>query len=83
MAPLPDSELRRQRSRIGMVFQSFNLWPHRTAVENIMEGPIVVLGQPRSTARDRATVLMQRVGLATSPIFILLVFPEDSSSVSL
>jgi polar amino acid transport system ATP-binding protein len=63
MIPLPDAQLRRQRSRIGMVFQSFNLWPHRTAVENIMEGPVVVLGQTKTVARDKAMLLMQRVGL--------------------
>lgn len=60
---LPDAQLRRQRSRIGMVFQSFNLWPHRTAAENIMEGPVVVLGQTKKVARDKAMLLMQRVGL--------------------
>lgn len=63
LIPLPDAQLRRQRSRIGMVFQSFNLWPHRTAAENIMEGPVVVLGQSKKIARDKAMLLLQRVGL--------------------
>ena len=36
LVPLPDARLRRQRSRIGMVFQQFNLWPHRTAIQNVM-----------------------------------------------
>ena len=63
-ASLGDAALRRQRRRIGMVFQSFNLWPHRTAIENIMEGPVIVLGQSRAAARDKAMLLLQRVGLA-------------------
>ena len=44
-APLPDFKLRQQRSRIGMVFQQFNLWPHRTAIQNVMEGPVIVRGR--------------------------------------
>lgn len=64
LAPLSDAQLRRQRSRIGMVFQSFNLWPHRTAIENVMEGPVVVLGQTKKAARDKAMLLLQRVGLS-------------------
>ena len=60
---LPDSKLRRQRSRIGMVFQSFNLWPHRTAIGNVMEGPMIVSGITKSEARRLATEILTRVGL--------------------
>jgi polar amino acid transport system ATP-binding protein len=61
---LPEAKLRQQRSRIGMVFQAFNLWPHRTAIENVMEGPLVVRRMPRTEARDRAAVLLDQVGLS-------------------
>lgn len=67
LKPLSDAQLRRQRRRIGMVFQSFNLWPHRTAVENIMEGPVVVLKQTKKAAKEKALQLMQRVGLGDKP----------------
>ncbi|OHV78891.1 amino acid ABC transporter ATP-binding protein [Ensifer sp. LCM 4579] len=51
------------RRRMGMVFQSFNLWPHRSALENVMEGPIHVLGRSRAEAEARAVELLARVGL--------------------
>jgi polar amino acid transport system ATP-binding protein len=50
--------------RVGMVFQSFNLFPHRTALENVMEGPIYVLGMARGQAEERARRLLDRVGLS-------------------
>lgn len=53
-----------QRRATGMVFQHFNLFSHRTAVENIMEGPISGLREPRSSARQRAYELLDTVGLA-------------------
>jgi polar amino acid transport system ATP-binding protein len=49
--------------RVGMVFQSFNLFPHRTALENVMEGPTYVLGMERALAEERARRLLARVGL--------------------
>ncbi|WP_312841690.1 amino acid ABC transporter ATP-binding protein [Sinorhizobium psoraleae] len=52
------------RRRMGMVFQSFNLWPHRSALENVMEGPIHVLGRSKREAEDRAADLLARVGLS-------------------
>ena len=61
--PLPEAEWRRQRRRIGMVFQLLNLWPHRTAAENVMEGPMIVLGLPKRKARERAERLLAQVGL--------------------
>lgn len=56
-------QLRRQRQAIGMVFQQFHLFPHRTAIENVMEGPRVVLGVDKADARARATELLSTVGL--------------------
>ncbi|AXK52404.1 MULTISPECIES: amino acid ABC transporter ATP-binding protein [Pseudomonas] len=61
-----DSErnIARQRRDIGMVFQRFNLFPHMTALENIIEAPIQVLGVPRAEAVEQARALLARVGLA-------------------
>lgn len=53
-----------QRQRIGMVFQSFNLFGHMTALENVASGPILVKGTPRKVAHEKAMVLLERVGLA-------------------
>ena len=53
----------RFRTRIGMVFQSFNLFPHLTALGNIIEAPIGVLGWPRAKAVEHAMALLRRVGL--------------------
>jgi polar amino acid transport system ATP-binding protein len=50
--------------RVGMVFQSFNLFPHRTALENVMEGPVYVLGLDRERAEERARRLLDRVGMS-------------------
>jgi polar amino acid transport system ATP-binding protein len=61
---LRESEVARQRREIGMVFQRFNLFPHMTAVENVMEAPRTVRREPREAARRRASVLLDRVGLA-------------------
>ena len=52
------------RSEVGMVFQRFNLFPHRTALENVMEGPMYVKGAARSKAREEAGTLLAKVGLA-------------------
>ncbi len=57
-------QLRRIRSRLGMVFQSFNLWAHMTVLDNIIEAPIRVLGQTRAQAVEKAEGLLAKVGLA-------------------
>jgi cystine transport system ATP-binding protein len=60
-----DRELiRRYQARSGMVFQAHNLFPHRTALQNVTEGPIVVQGKPAAEAKTAARELLARVGLA-------------------
>lgn len=61
---IQERELRRMRTRIGMVFQHFNLFPHRTAVRNIMLAPMRVLGLSSAQAKERALAELERVGLA-------------------
>lgn len=59
-----DSTIAAQRSRIGMVFQQFNLFPHRTVLQNIIDAPIRVKKQPRAQAVAKARLLLQQVGLS-------------------
>ncbi|WP_138761767.1 L-cystine ABC transporter ATP-binding protein TcyN [Pseudomonas lactis] len=56
--------VRRLRQHVGFVFQNFNLFPHRTALENVIEGPIVVKKMPREAAAELGRKLLARVGLA-------------------
>src|SRR3954471_23822555 len=60
---MKEKEVAAQRRDIGMVFQRFNLFPHMTALENVMEAPLRVRGESRSEVRRRATELLERVGL--------------------
>jgi octopine/nopaline transport system ATP-binding protein len=58
------SQIDRLRTRLGMVFQGFNLWSHMTVVENVMEGPVHVLRRPKNEVRDEAMELLRKVGIA-------------------
>ncbi|KOV70112.1 amino acid ABC transporter ATP-binding protein [Streptomyces sp. MMG1121] len=60
---LPEREVLRQRTRIGFVFQSFNLFPHLTVLENVVEAPVHALKRPRKEAVEAARRLLARVGL--------------------
>jgi polar amino acid transport system ATP-binding protein len=62
--PADRRQIERIRSRLGMVFQSFNLWSHMTLLENVIEAPVHVLGVPRAEAVKLADRLLERVGLA-------------------
>lgn len=57
------SEIRKMRCEIGIVFQDYNLWGHKTALENIIEAPIHVLGIPSKEAKEKAEALLKRFGL--------------------
>ncbi|MFB9611813.1 amino acid ABC transporter ATP-binding protein [Kutzneria kofuensis] len=61
---LHDRDVARKRREIGMVFQRFNLFPHMTAVENVMEAPVQVKREPKAQAREHAMQLLAQVGLA-------------------
>jgi polar amino acid transport system ATP-binding protein len=63
-APMSRRELNRLRSHIGFVFQSFNLFPHLSTLENITLSPIKINGVKREVAREKAMALLERVGLA-------------------
>ena len=64
---LTDKQIAAQRREIGMVFQRFNLFPHKTALENIVEAPMQVKGVDKKQARERAMALLEQVGLADKP----------------
>ncbi len=63
MAVADQQQVQRLRAQLGMVFQTFNLWAHRTVLENIIEAPVHVLGEPRAEAVERAHALLNKVGL--------------------
>lgn len=56
-------QVERLRTGLGMVFQSFNLWAHRTVLENVIEAPVHVMGVPRREAIEKAEALLHKVGL--------------------
>ncbi|CAN5723147.1 amino acid ABC transporter ATP-binding protein [soil metagenome] len=64
--PLPDEgrELARLRAKVGMVFQSFNLFAHKTVLANVTLGPIKARHLPKAQAKERAMALLERVGIA-------------------
>jgi len=59
-----EAAIARMRSQVGFVFQRFNLFPHLTALENVIEAPIHVLHQPKEEVKERAMALLTKVGLA-------------------
>jgi polar amino acid transport system ATP-binding protein len=73
--PLAEREIARQRLKTGMVFQRFNLFPHMTALENLIEGPVQVLLRDRDEATREARELLARVGLSGKAD----AFPADLS----
>ncbi len=64
---LHDKRIAEQRRDIGMCFQRFNLFPHKTALENVTEAPVQVKGVGKKEARKRATELLEQVGLGDKP----------------
>ncbi|MEZ5778636.1 MAG: ectoine/hydroxyectoine ABC transporter ATP-binding protein EhuA [Paracoccaceae bacterium] len=63
LVPADAKYLRNARTSIGMCFQHFNLFPHMTALQNCMEGPVQVLGMPKTEARERSENLLELVGM--------------------
>ena len=63
LRPLSESEVAKTRREMGMVFQRFNLFPHMTALGNVMEAPVQVLGVSKEAARATAAAMLARVGL--------------------
>ncbi|WP_424141056.1 ABC transporter ATP-binding protein [Psychromonas aquatilis] len=63
IVPASIQQVERIRSRLAMVFQSFNLWSHLSVIENVIEAPVHVLGVPKKEAIVKAEALLQRVGL--------------------
>jgi arginine/ornithine transport system ATP-binding protein len=63
--PVPSDmrQVERIRAKLAMVFQGFNLWSHMTVLENVMEGPVHVLGVPKAEALERAEKLLNKVGI--------------------
>jgi ABC-type histidine transport system ATPase subunit len=62
--PEDQKQVERIRSKLAMVFQSFNLWSHRTILENVIEAPVHVLGVPKKEAIEKAEGLLAKVGIA-------------------
>jgi polar amino acid transport system ATP-binding protein len=61
--PADAEQVRRIRTNLSMVFQSFNLWAHLTILQNVMEAPVTVLGEDRAKVEDRARALLDKVGI--------------------
>jgi octopine/nopaline transport system ATP-binding protein len=64
LVPKYRKQVERLRTQVGMVFQSFNLWSHRTVLENIIEAPVHVLGRPKKECVEDALALLEKVGIA-------------------
>lgn len=78
----PKARVNAIRSRVGMVFQSFNLFPHRSVVDNVALAPMTVRGRDGARARDEARELLRKVGLADRPTRRRDPCPAGSSSGS-
>jgi polar amino acid transport system ATP-binding protein len=61
--PADREQVRRIRTNLSMVFQQFNLWSHLTILQNVMEAPVTVLGQPKAEVEDRARAYLDKVGI--------------------
>ena len=79
---LPEREVAVQRRSVGMVFQRFNLFANRTALENVIEGPLSVLGTPKREAEELGRELLSSVGLLEWAETIRPSSPAVSSSAS-
>jgi len=75
LVPADEKHIRRVRSKIGMVFQQFNLFPHMTILRNVTEAPIHVVGISRAEAEERAVAMLNKVGLGNK----LDVYPAQLS----
>jgi ABC-type histidine transport system ATPase subunit len=62
--PADEAQVNRMRTRLAMVFQSFNLWTHMTVLDNVVEAPVHVLGRPRAEMREIGRELLAKVGIA-------------------
>lgn len=62
--PADHKQVDRIRSRLGMVFQHFNMWSHMTILQNVIEAPVHVLGQDKNEATEQAMALLEKVGIA-------------------
>ncbi len=69
LVPNDQKQLQRFRSKVGMVFQGFNLWSHMTVLENMIEAPMHVLGLSKSEAKDKAYSLLDKVGMKEKATF--------------
>ncbi len=76
-----DKAIRELRQNVGMVFQQYNLWPHLTVQQNLIEAPCRVLGLSKDQALARAEKLLERLRLKLTAIAILCIFPAVSNSV--
>ena len=81
---LDDKEIAQQRAKLGMVFQRFNLFPHMTALENVMEAPVHVLHMNTQEAHDLAVEELKRVGMAARALAMkpeIMLFDEPTSAL--